>query len=93
MASYPASLARARADGTERTTRTMGRRSDANETTTPESAAAASAWKRHAEDAHRVSSAETLARMGVLDVAHGVEGLREFLLLFICESLVGPQRS
>ena len=65
--------ARARADGTERTTRTMGRRSDANETTTPESAAAASAWKRHAEDAHRVSSAETLARMGVLDVAHGLD--------------------
>ena len=39
----------------------------------PESAAAATAWRRHAEDAHRLSATETLARLGVLDLAHGLD--------------------
>ena len=39
----------------------------------PESVAAATAWRSHAEDAHRLSATETLARLGVLDLAHGLD--------------------
>lgn len=39
---------------------------------TPESTAAACAWRRHAEEAHKMDSHEVLARLGVLDVGHGL---------------------
>ena len=40
---------------------------------TPESAAAALAWRRHAESAHALDAATTLARLGVLDVRNGLD--------------------